>query len=53
MVVGENVARGSLLGALVGARVGLASFPPHLRDKLFLAQEYAQEAEKFVEAFAA
>ena len=43
---GENVARGSLLGALAGASVGLSNFPSSLRDDLALAGPLKEEASK-------
>ena len=47
----ENVARGSLLGALAGASVGIAGLPSHLRDDLMHSQELIAEAEDFVKVF--
>ncbi len=41
---GENVARTSLLGALVGASVGYSQFPAHFKNDLALSGEYYQEA---------
>jgi ADP-ribosylglycohydrolase len=48
---GENVARGSLLGALAGAQSGFTGFPTHLRDGLHAASDIHTEAANFVEAF--
>jgi len=44
---GENVARGSLLGALAGAWIGYSSFPAHLRDGLVFSESYSLEADAF------
>lgn len=48
---GENVARGSLLGALAGARFGLSGTPSSLRNGLLLHQEIEAEAAAFAAAF--
>lgn len=46
---GENVARGSLLGALVGGSVGYNNFPVDLRDNLKI-KDLAVESEEFARA---
>ncbi len=48
---GENLARGSLLGALLGARYGLQGIPPGLRDGLLHAVEIGKEAKDFSDVF--
>lgn len=48
---GENVARGSLLGALYGASVGYQNISEHLKMGLFSAKEYQQDISKFVEIY--
>lgn len=49
---GENVARGSLLGALAGARLGLTGLPAYLRDELAQSAAIIDEATQFTAAFA-
>lgn len=44
---GENVARGSLLGALMGAAYGNAGFPAWTREGLYSKEEIAQEIDAF------
>lgn len=48
---GENVARGSLLGALVGARYGLDGLPAHLRDGLVQSEGIIRDAKILSEIF--
>ena len=48
---GENVARGSLLGALVGAKYGLQGIPAGLREGLLHAAEIEKEAKDFSDVF--
>ncbi len=45
---GENVARGSLLGALLGAQEGFAKFPKHLKEGLVLKDEFEGEFNEFI-----
>ncbi|CAM9869210.1 unnamed protein product [Choristocarpus tenellus] len=47
-VGGENVARGALLGALMGAAHGLEGFPSHLKDGLHDGRAIRQEIDDFV-----
>lgn len=46
---GENVARTSLLGALLGASVGYSQFPAHFKNGLTLGSEYYQEAAQLAD----
>ena len=48
---GENVARGSLLGALAGARYGKEAIPPSLLDGLVLSEPLQSESSQFVDTF--
>lgn len=48
---GENVARGSLLGALAGAQYGLSGLPDHFKNGLLHSTELQQEADQFVNVF--
>ena len=48
---GENVARGSLLGALAGARFGMDGIPHSLRDDLALSASVQTENSLFLETF--
>jgi ADP-ribosylglycohydrolase len=48
---GENVARGALLGALLGARYGLQAMPEHLRKGLLQGDAIEAEAKDFVDTF--
>jgi ADP-ribosyl-[dinitrogen reductase] hydrolase len=48
---GENVARGSLLGALAGARYGENGLPPSLVNGLVRRVELKNEINQFTEAF--
>lgn len=48
---GENVARGSLLGALIGAKEGLQGLPQSLVSGLKLSRELLAESEVFAERF--
>jgi ADP-ribosylglycohydrolase len=48
---GENVARGSLLGALAGAKFGLSGTPDRFKNGLVLGNEYLSECEEFVSIF--
>jgi len=50
---GENVAKTSLLGALLGAKYGLAGLPVHLKEGLLNGKDIRREAEAFAEAFLA
>jgi len=47
---GENVHRGLVLGALVGAHVGAAAIPQELKDGLLHAREIEREIDAFVTA---
>ena len=49
---GENVGRGSLLGALAGARYGKSAIPNTLLDGLVLSNELQAESTQFAEKFA-
>jgi ADP-ribosyl-[dinitrogen reductase] hydrolase len=49
-VGGENVHRGSAIGAILGARAGLKELPPQLIQGLYPQQELAQEINDFVHA---
>lgn len=46
---GENVARGSLLGALAGARYGRSGIPESLISGLVLSEEIQQESTQFAD----
>lgn len=48
---GENVAKTSLLGALLGARYGLRALPAHLKGGLLQGEDIVREAETFAEVF--
>lgn len=48
---GENVARGALLGALVGARYGLQGIPSSLRNGLLQAADIDKETAAFADTF--
>ena len=48
---GENVARGSLLGALAGAKYGLSGMPVGLREGLLHSQELVDESTQFANAY--
>lgn len=48
---GENVARGSLLGALAGARFGKSGIPQSLQDGLVLSASLQSESSQFVDTF--
>jgi ADP-ribosyl-[dinitrogen reductase] hydrolase len=50
---GENVGRGSLLGALAGARYGKKSIPQSLVDGLVLSEALQSESSLFAETFGA
>lgn len=50
---GENVARGSLLGALAGAKVGLAGLPPALVRGLVLSEELQRESGELADLICA
>ena len=45
---GENVHRGLVLGALVGAHVGASSIPAELKSNLFNAAAIDKEIDEFV-----
>jgi hypothetical protein len=47
-VGGENVHRGSILGAVLGARAGLPNVPPRLIEGLYHHDELAKEIDDFV-----
>lgn len=49
-VGGENVHRGSILGAVLGARAGLQNLPTNLREGLFDKLSLEQEIDDFVNA---
>mmetsp|Transcript_31450 Transcript_31450/g.76117 ORF Transcript_31450/g.76117 Transcript_31450/m.76117 type:complete len:530 (+) Transcript_31450:141-1730(+) len=49
-VGGENVHRGSVMGAMLGARAGYKSLPPRLMDGLYPHDELEQEIDDFVKA---
>jgi ADP-ribosylglycohydrolase len=48
---GENVARGSLLGALAGAQYGLSGLPTHFKNGLLHSSDLLKEATEFAEIF--
>jgi len=50
---GENVAKTSLLGALVGAKYGLAGLPTKLKEGLLNGDGIIKEAETFAQVFLA
>ena len=47
---GENVHRGAVLGALLGAQHGYKAWPTRWRDKLVAKTEYSEEVESFLKA---
>jgi ADP-ribosyl-[dinitrogen reductase] hydrolase len=47
---GENVHRGSILGAVLGARDGLPNLPSRLKDGLYDKVALEQEIDDFVKA---
>ncbi|KAG7368087.1 ADP-ribosylglycohydrolase-domain containing protein [Nitzschia inconspicua] len=47
-VGGENVHRGSVLGAVLGARAGATQLPPHMIEGLYPHDELAKEIDDFV-----
>jgi ADP-ribosyl-[dinitrogen reductase] hydrolase len=49
-VGGENVHRGSVLGAILGARAGFDRLPPQLVEGLYPQSELQQEIDDFVRA---
>eukprot|EP00542_Grammatophora_oceanica_P021147 CAMPEP_0194034656 /NCGR_PEP_ID=MMETSP0009_2-20130614/7087_1 /TAXON_ID=210454 /ORGANISM="Grammatophora oceanica, Strain CCMP 410" /LENGTH=361 /DNA_ID=CAMNT_0038675679 /DNA_START=126 /DNA_END=1211 /DNA_ORIENTATION=+ len=49
-VGGENVHRGSLLGAVLGARSGLPNLPEQLRKGLYEQSKLSEEIDSFVKA---
>jgi len=49
-VGGENVHRGSILGAVLGARAGYDSLPSNLVDGLYAKTEIEHEIKSFVDA---
>lgn len=49
-VGGENVHRGSIMGAILGARTGASRLPSHLIDGLYHRQLLHQEIDDFVAA---
>lgn len=48
---GENVARGALIGALVGAEHGLSKFPKNLVGELVEKEKISSEMEEFIATF--
>jgi ADP-ribosylglycohydrolase len=50
---GENVARGSLLGALAGAAYGVENIPEGLVQGLVAKDTYLQQADLFLQTFVA
>lgn len=48
---GENVARTSLLGALVGGKLGMTNFPKKLQDGLHRSEEIKKQAQLFASIF--
>lgn len=48
---GENVAKTSLLGALVGAKYGLTGLPAQLKEGLLNGNDIQREAETFADVF--
>lgn len=49
-VGGENVHRGSVLGAILGARAGVDQLPKHMQTGLYPYQELNEEIDAFVKA---
>lgn len=49
-VGGENVHRGAVLGAILGARAGDESLPRELKDGLYDKDEIGREIDAFVES---
>ena len=49
-VGGENVHRGSILGAVLGARAGVGELPPKLISGLHDSEDLKKEIDDFVEA---
>jgi len=49
-VGGENVHRGSIMGAILGARAGLNQIPPQLVNGLYPLSELEKEIDDFVRA---
>jgi hypothetical protein len=47
-VGGENVHRGSVMGAILGARAGASNLPPHLSQGLYQHEALANEIDSFV-----
>merc|ERR1719320_675720 len=45
---GENVARGALVGAIIGAHYGMDGFPDWSKEGLFAKKEISTEIEEFV-----
>jgi len=45
---GENVARGMVMGALIGAATGSSRIPQHLKDGLKDSDKIAMDIESFV-----
>lgn len=45
---GENVARGALIGALMGAAHGSSAFPDHLVEGLLVREEVQAETEELL-----
>lgn len=49
-VGGENVHRGAILGAILGARVGDENLPNELKSGLYNMESIAEEIDSFVNA---
>jgi ADP-ribosylglycohydrolase len=49
-VGGENVHRGAVMGAILGARVGDEQLPPEMKDGLYDKVAISKEIDSFVEA---
>ena len=49
-VGGENVHRGSVLGAIMGARAGVDQLPEHMQTGLYPYLELKEEINAFVKA---
>ena len=47
---GENVHRGAVLGAILGARTGDTGLPRELKDGLFQSEELENEINNFIDA---
>jgi len=47
-VGGENVHRGSVMGAILGARAGMDGIPTHMQEGLYKHEELQKEMNEFV-----